>query len=264
MEFVNINGHTIHYKFLRKVPEGNGRNTTFVFINSLGTDFRIWNDVADALKEYSNILLFDKRGHGLSDVVENTNGLNDFADDVIALLEYLSIKKCIPVGLSVGGMIVQILASRIPVKIEKLIFCDTRHKIGNAQIWNDRITAVKEKGLTSISDDVMHRWFSKKFRNENEIKVSGYKNMLERTPAAGYIKTCEAIRDADLTEIAKQIKIPSLCIVGSEDKSTLPEEVKNLADLIEGSKFEVIQGSGHIPCVDNPEALSKLIIDFIK
>jgi 3-oxoadipate enol-lactonase len=263
MQFVNINGHTIHYKFLRNTPSWDG-DITFVFINSLGTDFRIWNEVVELLKDYGNILLFDKRGHGLSDVVENTNKLNDFADDVIALLEYLSIKKCIPVGLSVGGMIAQILVSRIPAKIEKLVFCDTRHKIGNAQIWNDRITAVKEKGLASVSDGVMQRWFPEKFRNENAIKVAGYKNMLERTPALGYIKTCEAIRDADLTEIAKQISIPSLCIAGSEDKSTLPEEVKNLADLIKDSRFEVIEGSGHIPCVDNPEALSKLIVDFIK
>ena len=52
--------------------------------------------------------------------------------------------------------------------------------------------------------------------------------------------------------------------MGSEDKSTTPEEVKNLADLIEGSGYEVIQGSGHIPCIDNPAALSKLVIDFIK
>ena len=41
----------------------------------LGTDFRIWNDVVEILKEYGHILLFDKRGHGLSDTVENTNGL---------------------------------------------------------------------------------------------------------------------------------------------------------------------------------------------
>jgi 3-oxoadipate enol-lactonase len=182
----------------------------------------------------------------------------------MALLEFLSVKKCIPVGLSVGGMIAQILANRIPGKIEKLILCDTRHKIGNEQIWNDRIAAVKENGLASISNGVMQRWFSEKFRNENAIKVSGYKNMLERVLPLGYIKTCEAIRDADLTAVAKQIKIPALCVVGSEDKSTLPEEVKNLADLIEGSRFEVIEGSGHIPCVDNPEALGKLIIDFIK
>jgi 3-oxoadipate enol-lactonase len=263
MQFVSINGHTIHYKYLTGSPSG-AEDRTFVFINSLGTDFRIWNDVADVLKDYGNILLFDKRGHGLSDIVENTSGLNDFANDVMALLEYLSVKKCIPVGLSVGGMIAQLLAHLKPEIIEKAVFCDTRHKIGNAQIWNDRIAAVKEKGLASVSDGVMQRWFSEKFRKDNGIKVSGYKNMLERTPASGYIKTCEAIRDADLTVQAKQIKIPSLCIAGSEDKSTSPEEVKNLADLIEGSVYSMIEGSGHIPCVDNPEALSKLIIDFIK
>jgi 3-oxoadipate enol-lactonase len=264
MNFINLNRVTIHYRYLPCPPLGDGGEKTFVFINSLGTDFRIWDGVVDVLKEYGNILLFDKRGHGLSDVLENTNGLNDFTDDVQALLQHLSINKCIPVGLSVGGMIAQLLAHRRPEKIDKLILCDTRHKIGNAQVWDDRIAVVREKGIAAVSDGVMQRWFSETFRKNEAVKVLGYKNMLERTPVPGYIKTCEAIRDADLTEITRQIKIPALCVVGSEDKSTLPEEVKNLADLIEGSVFKIIQGSGHIPCVDNPQALSKLIIDFIK
>jgi len=263
MQFANLNGSTIHYKFLPGLTPVDDA-MTFMFINSLGTDYRIWNDVAAELRYYGNILLFDNRGHGLSDTVDDANGINDYAGDAMALLEHLSLEQCIPIGLSVGGLVAQIMAVHIPKKIRKLILCDTRHKIGNAQIWNDRISSVKKEGLRAISDGVMQRWFSEKFRSENAATVAGYKNMLERTPPLGYIKTCEAIRDADLTEIAKQIKIPSLCIAGSEDKSTTPEEVKNLADLIKGSKFEVIEGSGHIPCVDNPELLTKLIIDFIK
>jgi 3-oxoadipate enol-lactonase len=262
MKFVNINGHTLHYNFIPCAS--NASDTTFLFINSLGTDFRIWNDVAEILRQYGNILLFDNRGHGLSSIVEDTTTVDDFADDAEGLLKYLSINKCIPVGLSVGGMIAQILAVRTPSKFPKLILCDTRHKIGNAQIWNDRIATVNEKGLTSIADGVMQRWFSESFHEAHPEKVKGYKNMLERTPANGYIQTVVAIRDGDLTDTAKRIKIPTLCIVGSEDKSTSPEEVKNLSDLIAGSRFEIIHGSGHIPCVDNPELLSKLIIDFIK
>ncbi|MDO1445066.1 3-oxoadipate enol-lactonase [Rhodocytophaga aerolata] len=258
MQFIDINGHIIHYQW-----QNTGKEHTFVFINSLGTDYRIWTAVAEALQEYGNILLFDKRGHGLSDVVPDTNGLADFANDVQTLIEELKIKKCIIVGLSVGGMIAQVLASRIPEKIEKLVLCDTRHKIGNAPIWNDRIKAVEKEGLSRISDGVMQRWFSESFRKENKIQVTGYKNMLERTTTLGYIKTCEAIRDADLTELASQIKIPTLCIVGSEDKSTTVNEVRNLSELIKDSRFEIIQGSGHIPCVDNPQALVKLIYSFI-
>ena len=260
MNFINLNGGLIHYKYLQYGDGGK----TFLFINSLGTDFRIWDDVVEMLKDHGNILLFDKRGHGLSDVVTNTKKLEDFADDAAALLKYLEINKCIVIGLSVGGMIAQIMADRFPKQVEKLILCDTRHKIGNEQIWNDRIGQIKEHGLQFISDGVMQRWFSASFRETNAVKVNGYRNMLERSPVLGYIQTCEAIRDADLAAIAKQIKILTLCVVGSEDKSTTPEEVKHLADLIEGSTYVVIDGSGHIPCVDNPKLLSKLVIDFIK
>lgn len=264
MNFVEINGVLIHYKFIQHPSAENRDGRTFVFINSLGTDFRIWDDVVELLKEYGNILLFDKRGHGLSAVVQATNGLNDFATDLLGLLQYLSIGKCIPVGLSVGGMIAQLIAFQKPSVVDKLVLCDTRFKIGNEQIWNERIGVIEEKGIAAISDGVMQRWFSEQFRKEKSIRIAGYTNMLERTPVLGYIQTCEAIRDADLTAQTAKIKIKTLCVVGSEDKSTLPEEVKDLADLIEGARLEVIEGSGHIPCVDNPVALSKLIIGFIK
>ncbi len=258
MRFANINDIILHYKWIN-----HNNDRTFLFINSLGTDFRIWDEVVEGLKNYGNILRFDKRGHGLSEVAVTTNGLQDYMKDVVGLWQHLSIEKCTVVGLSVGGMIAQLLAYHYPQKVDKIILCDTRHRIGNAESWNERIAAVKEDGLQSISNGVMQRWFSENFRTEQPDKVAGYKNMLERTPTLGYIQTCEAIRDADLTEIVKQIKVAALCIVGSEDKSTTPEEVRNLADLIEGSRYKVIQGSGHIPCVDNPEVLSNLIIDFI-
>jgi 3-oxoadipate enol-lactonase len=71
-----------------------------------------------------------------------------------------------------------------------------------------------------------------------------------------------AIRDADLTESTKKIKHKTLAIVGSEDGSTSSDNVKSMADIIPGSRFEIIEGSGHLPCVDNPEKLSSLILDL--
>lgn len=257
MTFFQLNNSTLHYRWI-----DSKKARTFFFINSLGTDFRIWDEVVEIVKHHGNILLFDKRGHGLSSIGESTHGLGSFTNDAEALLDHLKVNKFIPVGLSVGGMIAQQLADRMPDRIEKLILCDTRHKIGNASIWNERIALVKEHGLTAISEGVMHRWFSEKYRMEQALKVSGYRTMLERCPSAGYINTCEAIRDADLTALAKKITIPTLCIVGSEDKATTPEEVKDLADLMVNAQYEVIKDSGHIPCVDNPTLLSNLIINF--
>ena len=258
MQFYRNNSFVLHYQWI-----DNNKPRTFLFINALGTDFRIWDSVVQPLQQHGNVLLFDKRGHGLSDIVPGTKDLSAFADDAEALLNHLQIGKFIPVGLSVGGMIAQLLANHIPDKMEKIVLCDTRHKIGNDQMWDERIALIKEKGLPAISEGVMQRWFSEKFRNEEATKVSGCRNMLERCPTVGYLKTCEAIRDADLTSIAKKIKIPTLCVVGSEDKSTTPGEVKDLAGLVEGARYEVIKGSGHIPCVDNPTELCNLIVDFV-
>jgi 3-oxoadipate enol-lactonase len=258
MDLINCSGISIHYHW-----ENLGKEKTFVFINSLGTDFRIWDDIATTLQPYGNILRFDKRGHGLSDVVVDTRGLDDYAMDVITLCEKLSIRDCTIIGLSIGGMIAQLITHKTSNLVEKLVLCDTRFKIGTRQFWDERIAAVKNGGLSSISSAVMQRWFSEDFRNHEPYRVAGYRNMLERTPAIGYIRACEAIRDADLTDVAKQIRIPVLCIVGAEDKSTTPDEVKSLSDLISGSRYEVIDRSAHIPCVDNPSALNKLIIDFI-
>ena len=98
MELLKRDGLVLHYKWIDyKKP------LTFLFINSLGTDFRIWDEVVAQLKDYGNVLLFDKRGHGLSDVVEATNGLDDFADDAEALLNKFNAGKFVVVGLSVGA-----------------------------------------------------------------------------------------------------------------------------------------------------------------
>lgn len=260
MSFYNYRGHLIHYKYLDQ-----GKEQTLVFINSLGTDFRIWDSVAGNLFPVANLLLFDKRGHGLSGLTPSPKGLEDYTEDLVGLLQYLDIRQqIIPVGLSVGGIIAQLLINRIPDQIPRVILSDTRYKIGNSKIWNDRIAQVRGRGIGSISDGVVGRWFSKIFHARFPETVLGYKYMLERTPVDGYIQTCEGIRDADTAEIARKIAVPALCLVGAEDQSTTPEEVKNLADLIPGSVYLVLENSGHLPCIDNAATLSRLISEFIQ
>ena len=96
MTFLKINDATIHYEYI-----DNQKETTFLFINSLGTDFRIWNDVVAVLKQYGNILLFDKQGHGLSSLSREDLSICDYAADVVGLMDALNIKKAVVVGLSI-------------------------------------------------------------------------------------------------------------------------------------------------------------------
>jgi 3-oxoadipate enol-lactonase len=87
--------------------------------------------------------------------------------------------------------------------------------------------------------------------------------MFTRTNLEGYIKCCRAIANTDFRRGLKNISIPTLLLVGDEDGSTPPDLVRATSDLISDSKFEIIKGAGHLPCVEKPEYMAVLIKRFL-
>ncbi|GLS34780.1 3-oxoadipate enol-lactonase [Mesorhizobium tianshanense] len=259
MPFVSIGGVTLHH---RHGPATGGAHP-IVFINSLGTDFRIWEEVWSALSGEMPMLAYDKRGHGLSDIGSGIRSIDDHVDDLSGLIDHFSFKNVVLCGLSVGGMIAQGLYTRRPEIVDALILCDTAHKIGTADSWNARIATVEAKGIQAVAEDVLKVWFTPGFHSTRSAELAGCRNMLTRQALAGYIGTCAAVRDADFTDIARRIAVPTLCVVGDQDGSTPPDLVRSLADLIPGARFEIVRDAGHIPCVEQPAALTALIRDFV-
>ncbi|WP_375447610.1 3-oxoadipate enol-lactonase [uncultured Fibrella sp.] len=257
MDFITINGQTLHYQHLKTNPE-----RTFLFVNSLGTDFRIWDEVVDILKPHGSILRFDLAGHGLSDVPGQACSMAGYAADVVALLDACQVDRCIVVGLSIGGLIGQQMALLYPERIEKLVLSNTGPKIGMTDSWNERIQTVQQRGMAAISEAVLQRWFPAHFREANPMILTGYQRMIEQTAPAGYVRACEAIRDADLTSQLPTINVPVLCIGGSGDLATPPELVRAMVDAIPNARYELIAGAGHIPCVQMPGFVAQLILDF--
>ena len=124
--------------------------------------------------------------------------------------------------------------------------------------------AITEKGIEPIADTVLERWFTEGFRVPSNPDYRGYRNMLIRQPVAGYTGTCAALRDTDFTEASARLDLPVICIVGDQDGSTPPDLVLSTAKLIPNARYEVIANAGHIPCVEQPEALVAIIKAFIK
>ena len=259
MQFASINGITLHYQLIG-APEG---RPVLVFANSLGTDLRIWRDVILRLVGDFAIVTYDMRGHGLSDLGKPPYSIDDHVGDLAGLLDYLEVKSAVICGLSVGGLVAQGLYATRPDLVRALILCDTAHKIGTAEGWAARIAAVEKDGIESIADNIFKLWFTPTFHTQRRDELAGYRNMLVRQPVDGYIGTCAAIRDADFTEAASRIAVPAICVVGDQDGSTPPDVVLELAKLIPRARYEVIKAAAHIPCVEQPEALSAVMRAFI-
>lgn len=227
-----------------------------VFANSLGTDLRVWDRVVARLPESWGLLRQDKRGHGLSTAAPALS-IETLADDVEMLLDHHGVTRFAAIGLSVGGLIMQRIAVRRAAAISHLVLSDTAAQIGSPEIWNPRIATVRAQGIAAISDAILQRWFAPATAAGEDFAM--WRAMLERTPAEGYAQVCAAIRDADYTADLARITAPTLVIVGAEDSSTPPALVKATADRIAGARFVVVPEAGHLPCVEQPEAVAALI-----
>ena len=259
MAFLRVNGVVLHHEIC-----GAAGRPVLVFANSLGTDFRIWNAVVGRLGEQYRVLRYDKRGHGLSEATPAPYAMTDHVNDLAALLDHYRIENAAVVGLSVGGLIAQGLAALRPDLAAMLVLCDTAHKIGTDELWNARINAVLNNGIEFVADGILQGWFTPAYRSPDNPDYIGHRTMLVRSPVEGYVGTCAAIRDADLTESTRALKIPVLCMVGDQDGPTPPDLVRTTANLIRGAEFRIIADAGHIPCVEQPEAVAKLIDTFLK
>jgi 3-oxoadipate enol-lactonase len=253
-----VNGIVLHHEI-----RGAAEKPMLVFANSLGTDFRIWNNVAARLEGRYRLLLYDKRGHGLSEATPAPYAMVDHVHDLAALLDHHGVERVCVAGISVGGLIAQGLAALRPDLVEALVLCDTAHKIGTEESWNARIEAVRKNGIETIADGILKLWFTAAYRTPENPDFAGYRSMLTRSPVEGYIGTCAALRDADLTESTRALKMPVLCLVGDQDGSTPPDLVRSTAALIAGAEFHIVADAGHMTCIEQPDAVANLITAFV-
>ena len=257
MPFDRINSIVIHHRV-----DGPHDAPVLVLINSLGTDYRIWDAVVPQLVDRYRVIRYDKRGHGLSEAPLAPYRMEEHSADLAGLLDHYGVAKAVVVGLSIGGQIALGLAAKDNSRLAGLVMMDTAAKIGDAAGWNARISAIESDGIAAIGDQILSRWFTPAYRAPDNAAFIGYSNMLLNTPVQGYLGSCAALRDADHTETAKSLAVPTLCMVGDQDGSTPPELVRGTADLIKGSRFEIVVGAGHLPCIEQPQATGRLLVDF--
>ncbi len=241
---------------------GDTSKPAIIFSNSLGTNFSMWQVQIDALKNDFFVICYDTRGHGQSSAPQGPYTIDQLGQDVIHLLNHLNVEKAAFCGISMGGLTGQWLAINYPERFNHVIVCNTAAKIGQEQAWNDRATLVREQGLQPIASTAASRWFTEHFIQRNTAIVTSLSNDLGASSAEGYASCCEALAKADLREQLKEIKIPVLVIVGTQDPVTTVADGQFMAERIVGSQLFEIDAS-HISNIEQPKVFSTAIQKFI-
>lgn len=239
-----------------------GAGPALVFVNSLGTDLRMWDAVTWRLPETWTCLRMDKRGHGLSSTDPAPYAIADLATDVIAAMDHADIIRAVIVGCSVGGMIAQHIALMAPDRVIALVLSNTAPKLGEVQTWHGRAETIAKTGMTPMADAILPRWFGPEMMKRPEADL--WRNLLSRTDARGYIATCKAIAQADVTSSLNKITQPALVIGGGYDQATPPETAEALATALPCADFALFENAGHLPAIEDPAAFAEMLTRYVE
>ena len=248
-------GGRIHWR-----AEGPPDGPALLFSNSLGSDLDLWRPQIEAVRGY-RVIRYDTRGHGRSQGTSSWT-LDTLGADAIAVLDSAEVERADFVGISLGGMTGMWLGVHAPDRVGKLVLANTGAKIGTADTWNQRISAVQTEGLAAIADSVLARWFTPGFTASHSDVVARIRQTLVTTPPSGYIACCEALREADLRNEIAAIKSPVLVVTGTHDLSTPPALGEFVRTRVEGAQLVELP-CAHISNVEQADAFNRAMLDFL-
>lgn len=234
-----------------------------VLVHSLGTDSRMWNDQIAELTPLRRVVWMDLPGHGLSGSAGGEYTLDQLGADVLLVASAAGLDRFDLCGVSLGAAIALWVAVNHPQRLGRLIACSTAPKVGTTEMWSERMSAIREGGLSSVRDTVVPRFITSDLGERRPEKHRLVYEMFDAVDDIGYVRCCAALRDADLTGSVEAIDIPTQVVAGADDVATPPDMVELLHRAIKGSRMEVIEGAAHLPNIDRPGPFNDVVKAFL-
>lgn len=244
--------------------EGPENAPVVVMSHSLASSHRMWDVQMPVLSGY-RVYRFDTRGHGDTDAPDGPYNLDMMADDARGLLDALGLEKVHFVGLSMGGMIGQMLAIKYPEALSSLALCATASRMPEEArpAWQERIDTAKTQGMDVLLDGTMERWFSPGFIASNGDVVGSIREIVRTTPVQGYTGAIQAIMMINVTDRLKLVNAPTLIIAGEDDESTPVAAAEAIHGAIAGSELVVIPSARHFVNVEQSGVFNEALTRFL-
>src|SRR5260221_3673717 len=142
-------------------------------------------------------------------------------------------------------------ARAYPASLASLCLCDTQPSTppGSAATWDERKAVVRTKGLASLADGTMQRWFTDEFKRVNPVRWREIRDTISGTTPEGSVGCMSAIQNFDYLGKLPTIKAPTLVICGDLDEGTPPDRNKLIAAKIPAGRYEGIAAAQPMPNV---------------
>src|SRR2546428_1719298 len=207
----------------------------------------------------------DLRGAGVSSAGgPDGYSIARYADDLVAILDALGVREAVVCGLSLGGYVVFELVRRHADRVKAVLLVDTKPDADapDAKRERDKLAALVEReGPEPLVSRLLPTLLGQHTQPEVAEQV---REMARRWSVPGLVGALRALRDRpDSTATARQVRVPALVLVGSEDQIAPPAGAQEMAARIPNAQFQVVPAAGHLAPLEQPLVTTRLIADFL-
>ncbi|MFK7778656.1 MAG: alpha/beta fold hydrolase [Gimesia sp.] len=245
-----------------------GSGPPLLLVHGFPLSHQMWKAQIDWFQNHFTVIAPDLRGFGASEITRGTIRMEQHADDLNALLDTLKIEEPVNFcGLSMGGYIAWEFWDHFPQRLHTLILCDTRSGSDSEEGINTRmkmVDLVLKHGPKSISSSMIPNLLSEASQRDDPNLTKNLMDMIESTDREGIAASqCGMAHRKDFTARLVEIRVPTLLIVGSEDRLTPPDVMKPMTSQLENAEYCEVPGAGHMSPMEAPTFVNEAMEAFL-
>ena len=257
--FCNANGIRLAY-------DDQGTGLPLVFLHAFPLNRSMWTPQMTALSRHFRTIALDLRGHGESDAPLWNFSLDQYADDVCALLDYLAVPQVVLIGLSMGGYVSFAVSRKYGSRLKALVLADTRAQADSQEGRTGRFHLAQTAygtGSNAVAEAMLPKLLGPtSLKNKPEL-VESVRSTIHQAPVSGILVDLMAMAARpDSVAHLRTITCPTLVVVGQEDHTTPLADARLMAAEIPGARLAVIPAAGDLSNLEQPDVFNDLLRSF--
>lgn len=247
-----------------------GQGDWIVFLHSGLADARMWDDQFAHFSATFSVLRYDFQGYGRSKL---TNKKVDHIADMVQVLDTLGVRDCHLVGSSLGGGVALDFAVRYPERVNSLVLIGSSvsgyvppEEVTPPPQWDTAVAAFKKGDLDLTSELELQIWLDGVGRTPADVDPEVRRRLHQMNKmnlrAEKYWGRREAENNIAAYEHLKQIKVPTLAMVGELDQPDVIELTAKLAIEMPNARKVLISDTAHFPNMEKPAEVNQILRDF--
>lgn len=234
-----------------------------VLLHPLGADHSFWAPIVPLLGD-RDVVVPDLAGHGRAPRLAAGATLDDVTGLVADQLAERGIARCDVAGISLGGLVAQRLAVRHRPLVRRLVLADTlaRYPEPMRALWRDRATLARRQGTAALVNATVAVWFTEAFAAADGPEVRRVAEVLGRMSGEDYARTCELLRDVDLSADVGKIDVPTLVVCGELETRPFLDAAAAFREEIPDARLLWLEGR-HAAVLERPVGFARAVADFL-